>query len=163
MRFVFTMELSNHLVVRMGKATRNHVASDVYYNDVAFQELLQLIRTGSKIQRMKAAWVLSGIHAIDRGFLNSYHTLILDQLKTEKIGGVKRELLRCFEGTEPPAEIAEQLIAITMEWVTDERQEIAVRHICYRLLNPLLKSYPEIQDELGSQIDFYRSKFGRFP
>jgi hypothetical protein len=50
-----------------------------------------------------------------------------------------------------------------MDWVTDERQDLAVRYICYKVLTLVLKRYPELEIELHQQIDLYRSKFGRFP
>jgi hypothetical protein len=72
-------------------------------------------------------------------------------------------MLRCFEGAELKQTVAEQLIVIAMDWVTDETQDLAVRYICYRVLKLLLKLYPELEVELHQQIDLYRSKFGRFP
>ena len=142
---------------------RDSVALHVSQNADMFLELLNLIQSGNKTQRMKGAWVLSGIHAIDSDFLNSHQPFLLQQLRCETIGGVKRELLRCFEGIVLRDEISEQIISITMAWVTDDKQDLAVRYLCYRLLVPLLKPYPELQQELKSQAELYRSKFGRFP
>ena len=112
---------------------------------------------------MKGSWVLSGVNAIDIEVLVPYYDELLSMLRSETVGGVKRELLRCFEGAELKQKVAEQLIIIAMDWVTDETQDLAVRYICYRLLKPLLKLYPQLEVELQQQIDLYGSKFGRFP
>ncbi len=163
MRFLFIMNLSEWLVVRMGRITRDHVANRVRNDDVLFSELVQLVHSGSKTQRMKGAWVLSGIHLIDSNYLQSHYPIILERLKSESVGGVKRELLRCFQGATLSEEIKEQLVVIAMNWVTDERQDLAVRYLCYRLLTPLLRHYHELQSELSIQVDLYQKKFGRFP
>ncbi len=163
MRFLFIMNLSEWLVVRMGRKTRDHVANRVINDDELFSELVQLVHTGSKTQRMKGAWVLSGIHLMDSNYLQSHYPMLLECLKSESVGGVKRELLRCFEGTTLREEITEQFIVIAMNWVTDERQDLAVRYLCYRLLKPLLRHYHELQSELTIQVDLYQKKFGRFP
>jgi len=157
------MELTDYLIPRMGRATRDRLAATVWGDNDMLPELLTLIQSGSKIQRMKGAWVLSGIHAIDSEFLNSHQPFLLQLLRCETIGGVKRELLRCFEGIVLRDEISEQIISITMAWVTDDKQDLAVRYLCYRLLVPLLRPYPELQQELKDQTELYRSKFGRFP
>ena len=163
MRFVFVMKLHDYLVVRMGRVARDQVVSLVLQDREMFGELIGLIQTGSKPQRMKGSWVLSGVGAINPQLLMSHYPFLLECLKLENLGGVKRELLRCFEGVDLDSFLAEQLIVLTMDWVTDERQDLAVRYICFRLLNQLLKEYPELQIELNQQIDFYRSKFGKFP
>lgn len=162
MRFFF-MKLEDYLVVRMGSSTRDKVASFVLTDKGKLQELMGLIRSGTRPQRMKGSWVLSGVHAIDTEVLVPYYDELLTMLRSETVGGVKREMLRCFEGAELKQTVAEQLIVIAMDWVTDETQDLAVRYICYRVLKPLLKLYPELEVELHQQIDLYRSKFGRFP
>ena len=162
MRFFF-MKLEDYLVVRMGRSTRDKVASFVATDEGKLQELIGLIRSGTRPQRMKGSWVLSGVHAIDTEVLVPYYDELLTMLRSETVGGVKREMLRCFEGAELKQTVAEQLIVIAMDWVTDETQDLAVRYICYRVLKLLLKLYPELEVELHQQIDYYRSKFGRFP
>lgn len=157
------MNLSEWLVVRMGRATRDHVANRVINDDVLFSELVHLVHTGSKTKRMKGAWILSGIHFMDSNYLQSHYPILLECLKSESVGGVKRELLRCFEGVTLSQEITEQFVMVAMEWVTDERQDLAVRYLCFRVLKPLLKDYPEFQNELSLKVENYRTMFGRFP
>ena len=157
------MELTEYLVVRMGKTTRDSVASVVASDQHKLHELIDLIRSGTKPQRMKGSWVLSAVYTIDSEVLVPYHEDLLTMLKLETIGGVRRELLRCFEGARLNNTVADGLVVIAMDWVTDETQDLAVRYICYRVLKLLLKLYPELEVELHQQIDLYRSKFGRFP
>jgi len=157
------MNLSEYLVVRMGRATRDSVALQVLNNEELFSELLYFVRSGSKIQRMKGSWVLSGIHKLDSSILKSSYPILLECLYSEVVGGVKRELLRCFEDTALNEEIAGRLITIAMSWVTDQSQDLAVRYLCYRLLKQLLKKHTELQRELNSSIELYRSQKGSFP
>jgi hypothetical protein len=49
--FFFDMNLSEYLVVRMGRATRDSVALQVLNNEELFSELLYFVRSGSKIQQ----------------------------------------------------------------------------------------------------------------
>jgi hypothetical protein len=157
------MKLTEHLVVRMGKTTRDSVASFVVSDQNKLHELIDMVSSGTKPQRMKGAWVLSTVHTIDSEVLVPYHNQLLNMLRLEAIGGVRRELLRCFEGARLNNTVADELVMIAMDWVTDETQDLAVRYICYRLLKPLLKQHPELEVELQQQVEFYRSKFGRFP
>ena len=163
MRFVFAMKLQDYLVVGMGRVARDHTVSLVLHDTEMFGELIGLIQSGSKTQRMKGSWVLSGVGAINPHSLRPHYACLLECLELETVGGVKRELLRCFDGIALDKLFADQLIMVAMNWVTDERQDLAVRYICFRLLTQLLKEYPELQIELNQQIDFYRSKFGKFP
>ena len=163
MRFLFNMKLTDYLVVRMGRVTRDHVASLALQNEDELRELMHLIQTGNQTQRMKGSWVLSGVHKLNPEILKSYYPALIACLKNEMVGGVKRELLRCFEDGSMSEALDEELIVITMGWVTDENQDLAVRYVCYRLLRPLLKRYPELQMELREQVDLYRMKFGKFP
>jgi hypothetical protein len=84
-------------------------------------------------------------------------------LNVETVGGVKRELLRSFEKCKPDERIASELIALTMEWVTEDKQDFAVRYVCHRLLTTLLADYPELKMELKQKVNLYRDKFGRYP
>lgn len=163
MRFLFHMKLTDYLVVRMGRLTRDQVASLAAQNGHKLRELMYLIQAGNQTQRMKGSWVLSGVRKLNHEVLKSYYPVLITCLKNEKVGGVKRELLRCFEGGSMSDALEEELIVITMGWVTDEHQDLAVRYVCYRLLGPLLKRYPELQMELRQQVDLYRMKFGKFP
>ena len=163
MRFLFSMKLIDYLVVRMGRVTRDYLASLVLQNEDMLRELMYLIQSGNQTQRMKSSWVLSGVRKLNHDVLKSYYPVLITCLKNEKVGGVKRELLRCFESGSMSDELEEELIVITMGWVTDEHQDLAVRYVCYRLLTPLLKRYPELQMELSQQVDLYRMKFGKFP
>lgn len=147
----------------MGKTTRDSVASVVASDQSKLHELIELIRFGTKPQRMKGSWVLSAVHSIDSEVLGPYYEDLITMLRAETIGGVRRELLRCFEGARLNDTIADGLVMITMDWVTDETQDLAVRYVCYRVLKPLLKQYPDIEVELKQQVDYYRLKFGRFP
>jgi hypothetical protein len=54
MRFLFAMNLSEYLVTRMGRAARDSVAMQVLSNEELFSQLLFLVRSGNKIQRMKS-------------------------------------------------------------------------------------------------------------
>jgi hypothetical protein len=157
------MKLADYLVVRMGRSTRDRVAAYVASDQSTLHDLLHLIRCGTKPQRMKGSWVLSGLHTIAPEVLMPYYDDLLGMLRSETVGGVKRELLRCFEDVPLNNTVADGLVVIAMDWVTDERQDLAVRYICYRLLKPLLKLHPELEVELQQQVDYYRSKFGRFP
>jgi hypothetical protein len=157
------MKLTEHLVVRMGRATRDRVASFVVSDQNKLHELIDLVSSGTKPQRMKGAWVLSAVQTIDSEVLVPYHDQLLTMLRLEAIGGVRRDLLRCFEGARLNNTVADGLVVIAMDWVTDETQDLAVRYICYRVLKPLLKQYPDLEVELQQQVDYYRSKFGRFP
>ena len=157
------MSLAEYLVVRMGKSTRDRVASDVAADSAKLHELVNLIKSGTKPQRMKGSWVLSAVHIIDSELLVPYRVELLSMLRLETVGGVKRELLRCFESARLNDTVADGLVLIAMDWVTDETQDLAVRYICYRVLKPLLKEYPELEVELQQRVEYYRSKFGRFP
>jgi hypothetical protein len=163
MRFLFHMELTDYLVVRMSRVTRDYVASLAAQNEDVMRELIHLIQAGNQTQRMKGSWVLSGVRMLNPEALKSYYPVMITCLKNEKVGGVKRELLRSFEGGSMSDALEEELIVITIGWVTDEHQDLAVRYVCYRLLGPLLKRYPELQMELRQQVDLYRMKFGKFP
>jgi hypothetical protein len=163
MRFLFHMELTNYLVVRMGRVTRDYVASLAVQDEHILRELMHLIQAGNQTQRMKGSWVLSGVRMLNPEVLKSYYPVLITCLKNEKVGGVKREILRSFEGGSMSDALQEELIVITIGWVTDEHQDLAVRYVCYRLLGPLLKRYPELQMELRQQVDLYRMKFGKFP
>jgi len=157
------MKLVDYLVVRMGRVTRDQLASLAIQNQDVLHELIHLIQAGNQTQRMKGSWVLSGVHQLKPEVLKSYYPTLIACLTNEMVGGVKRELLRCFEGGLMSDVIEEELIVITMGWVTDEHQDLAVRYACFRLLPPLLKQYPELQMELSQQVDLYRMKFGKFP
>jgi hypothetical protein len=146
----------------MGRLARDHVAA-VVCEEGKLTELIELVQSGTKTQRMKGSWVLSGVHSMDSGILKAHYPVLINHIRSENVGGVKRELLRCFENASLDKTTADQLILLAMELVTDERQDLAVRYVCYRLLIPLLKGYPELQLELEAQTDLYRLKFGRFP
>jgi hypothetical protein len=156
------MKLEDYLVVRMGRLARDHVAA-VVCEEGKLTELIELVQSGTKTQRMKGSWVLSGVHSMDSGILKAHYPVLINHIRSENVGGVKRELLRCFENASLDKTTADQLILLAMELVTDERQDLAVRYVCYRLLIPLLKGYPELQLELEAQTELYRLKFGRFP
>lgn len=162
MRFFVAM-LEEHLVVRMGRSTRDKLVAEIISDKSKLNELIHLVCDGTKTQRMKGAWVLSGIHALNRSVLIPYHGSLIAMLNVETVGGVKRELLRSFEKSKPNERIAGELITLAMEWVTDEKQDLAVRYVCYRLLTPLLADYPELSWELKQKINLYRDKFGRYP
>ena len=162
MRFFLAM-LEKHLVVRMGRATRDSLAVMVLPDEQLLLELLEVVKSGTQTQRMKGAWVLSGIHAFDRARLGAYHSFLLALLQVETVGGVKREILRCFENCSMEGDTAEQLLVIAMDWVTDEHQDLAVRYLCYRLMKPMLGVYPELYIELQQRVELFQSKFGRFP
>jgi hypothetical protein len=90
------------------------------------------------------------------------HPVIPFFLNSEVVGRVKREFLRFFEGEILNDEIAGRLVALAMNWVTDETQDLAVRYLYCRLLKSLVKFHEELQLELNSKIDLYRLKNGRF-
>jgi hypothetical protein len=155
--------LEQHLVVRMGRLKRDELAAEIVSDKSKLNKLIQLVCDGTQTQRMKGAWVLSGVHALNRSILIPYHGSLIAMLNVETVGGVKRELLRSFEKCKPDERIASELIALTMEWVTDDKQDLAVRYVCHRLLTTLLADYPELEWELKQKVKLYREKFGRYP
>jgi hypothetical protein len=158
MRFFFMID--KYLITRMGRQQRDAVVEMVLADEALLAELFELVSSGTQVQRMKGAWVMSGIQVNHSKLLQSYHSRILKCLLRESVGGVKRELLRCFERTKLASDDGEQLIVIAMSWVTDEKQDIAVRYLCYRLLLPLLRDIPELQVELSERIEFFKLKVG---
>jgi hypothetical protein len=155
--------LEQHLVVRMGRSKRDELAAEIVSDKSKLNELIHLVCDGTQTQRMKGAWVLSGIHALNRSILIPYHAALIAMLNVETVGGVKRELLRSFEKCKPDERIASELIMLAMEWVTDDKQDLAVRYVCHRLLTTLLADYPELEWELKQKVNLYREKFGRYP
>lgn len=147
----------------MGRSKRDELAAEIISDKSKLNELIHLVCDGTQTQRMKGAWVLSGIHALNRSILIPYHGSLMAMLNVETVGGVKRELLRCFDKCKPDGIIASQLITLAMDWVTDDQQDLAVRYVCYRLLIPLLAEYPELAWELKQKINLYKEKFGRYP
>ncbi|MFM7728356.1 MAG: hypothetical protein ACKO7B_16780, partial [Flavobacteriales bacterium] len=114
-------------------------------------------------QRMKGSWVLTGIHEVSPALVNSYYSEMLKHLNSETVGGVKRQLLKCFVKANLDSDQLSQLLAITMQWVTDHDQDLAVRYVCFKILKKQIKKFPELNLELEQSISLYREKFGRFP
>lgn len=155
--------IEEFLIVRMGRRQRDAVVAMVMRDSGLLKDVFRCAISGTDVQRMKGSWVLSGIHAENPLLLSEYRSAMLRHLQIESVGGVKRELLRCFERVAMKQDEVEQLIMIVMNWVTDEHQDFAVRYLCFRLLKPMIKKYPELQMELSQRIELYTAKFGRFP
>ncbi len=64
MRSFFLKMLNQLLTVGMGKEVRLALAKDALAHPAMLTELILLVRSGSNVQRMIGAWVLSGIHAL---------------------------------------------------------------------------------------------------
>lgn len=156
--------LETHLIVRMGRAMRDALVQRVLAQHSLADELVQLVFTGTQVQRMKGAWVLSGLHDARETLVEPHYQQILNHLRTELVGGVKRELLKCFlNPNRLNDDDKERLIALTMEWVTDHQQDLAVRYVCFKILKKQLSTLPELRAELDYIISLYREKYGRFP
>ena len=155
--------IESSLIVGMKRLQRDALIALVVNQPTLFAELLRLALYGTQVQRMKGSWVLSGIHAKNASLLQPYYDEVLTHLTAERIGGVKRELLKCFMKSRLSSEAIQQLVLITMEWVTDDEQDLAVRYACFKILKERLANYPELKAELQDRIELYRDKFGRFP
>jgi len=160
-RFFFMLE--NYLVTGMSSLQRDALAELILAQPTLIDDLFRLVRSGTRVQRMKGAWVLSGIQSKNSSVLQPYLVQIMQCVKTESVGGVKRELLRCINPLNLTTDMNDQLTILMLDWVTDDQQDFAVRYLSYRLLKPLLSDFPELQSELQERILLFKSKFGRFP
>jgi len=155
--------LEHVLIVGMGRRQCDEAVTLIIQQPEILTSLFQLVTAGKREQRMKGSWVLSRIHEVSPSLVKPHYSEMLMQLETETIGGVKRELLKCFVKAELNNDSLNQLLMITLKWVTDPQQDLAVRYVCFKILKGHMANYPELKSELDQSIQLYREKFGRFP
>jgi len=155
--------IEHYLQVGMKRSQRDAVVAMLTFQPELMGEFVRLVLVGTRTQRMKGAWVLSGVHAENNSLLRPHYPEILLHLHSEEIGGVKRELLKCFVKARLSSDSLQQLLLIAMKWVTDHNQDLAIRYVCHKILKERLADFPELNTELKERIELYRDKFGRFP
>jgi hypothetical protein len=126
------------------------VVHDVGNNEQKFFGLLDLVVEDNYPLSMRAARAMSLCIEKHPKLLTSMLNRVLKKLKTFRIDGVKRSILRSI--TLENAEIAEDhqglLVDACFEFLVCPTEPIAVRYYAMDIIHSISHEYPEIKEEL---------------
>ncbi len=96
-----------------------------------------------------ASWIISHAVDIDRNILSyKHHRYLLNALGKTEIGGVKRSLIRVWQFIIIPETILPKVTDYALKFLSDPKEDIAVRAFAITVLENCLKSIPELKDEV---------------
>lgn len=135
---------------RIDGKTVKYLANTCIDDTMLLAELFQFLMKGSFRERFNASWILS--HAVEKQpeILNdNHHASLILCFKTNKEGGIRRNLVRNWQYSIPEdQQLKCDIIELAFESLTDMSQDLAVRIFSISVLEKLLKFMPEIKDEV---------------
>ncbi|PIB35311.1 hypothetical protein BFP72_07815 [Reichenbachiella sp. 5M10] len=147
------MELQHAFVERISKTKALEIADHVMEHPRHLPTLVQYFMGDDYRSCQNAAWVLSTIGEKQPLLLEHYVGAFIDHLDSTPIDGVKRNILRLLEYQEIPESHQGKLVEYCFQYLTDQKEAIAVQAFSMSVLANLCQLYPDLKHELRLIIE----------
>ncbi|MES2838117.1 MAG: hypothetical protein V4667_11375 [Bacteroidota bacterium] len=146
-------ELKNELVAEHSKTQSEKIAKKCVAEKIWLKNLIKIILENETLLSQRAAWVLSFVHRKDKTCLLPYLPQLIDNLSKPKLhDAVKRNTLKIFEATNPPANYETKLLDLSIKFLRNKNEAIAIRVFAMTAMVNLSLLYPELQHEVKEII-----------
>jgi hypothetical protein len=131
------------------------IAKQAIEDRIVLEELMQFLLNGQLREAYIASWIIS--HAVEMHpeiMDDKAHELCLSCLRQTNEGGIKRNVIRIWQFTLPTDETIQlEILDCAMNMLSDLQQDLAVRVFSITVIENLLKTFPEIQEEVGFLLE----------
>lgn len=101
----------------------------------------------------KTSWALCYIGEKYPQLLEPYHQLFLDQLKKQhRNNAIRRNIVRMYQFVDIPTDFEGKYYDLSMLFLLDPKEAIAIRAFCMRICENIALKYPELIPELMQAI-----------
>ncbi len=142
------------LAKKASRANSYQVVSLVSNNPEKYKELVEIVKENESPYSEKAAWAVSHCFDEKTGFFEDYYPEFTKILGDKTYSdSVKRNIVRIFQFKDIPEEFQASIINSCFELVIKKDTAIAVKAFSLGVLENMLKTYPELKNELKSCIE----------
>lgn len=146
-------EIKNELIAKHSKTQSKKIAKKCVGDGAYLDALINIILENETILSQRAAWVLSFINKKNKVYLQPYLHQLIDNLSKPKLhDAVKRNTLKIFEETNPPADYETKLLDLSIQFLRNKNEAIAIRVFAMTAMVNLSLLYPELQNEVKEII-----------
>lgn len=148
------MNLREAILAEHSKANTQKIVQWIGNDPEKIQKLIDILFKDEYRVVQRVAWVLSDVAKIHPGAVQKYVPLLTEKLKdTDAHIAVKRHIYRMFEFLELPDTIHGDLMNDCFESLMNPGEALAVRAFAMGILARLVKTYPDIGNELRLIIE----------
>lgn len=142
------MYLEKLLLSKHAKSTTNNVINWVENDPVRFKTLMQLVLGNDQLLAQRAAWAMSYIVIEHPTLIYPYINKLLDAIQKPVHPALKRNTFRFLKEIEIPKKNMTKVIDASLAIVNNPKEPIAVICFAFYTLISLLKSIPELRNEV---------------
>lgn len=145
----------SHLLSRPNnKDTRNEIIHLVGNNSELFDELINLFINGTSRVSQTLSWAIGVIGEEQPHLITPHHQTLVGLLSdSTKHNAVRRNIVRIYQTCEIPEEIEGKLYELSLSFILENKEAIAVRAFSMKICERIAKRYPELIPELMDSIE----------
>ncbi|PCJ67456.1 MAG: hypothetical protein COA58_03820 [Bacteroidetes bacterium] len=135
------------------KQTINDIIEFIGDSTELFAELMDIFLNGTLRVSQMTSWALGHIGEQKPELITPYHSELVAQLQNpERHSAVRRNIVRIYQTCEIPKEIEGELYEISIGFVLDPKEAIAIRAFSMRICERIAIRYPDLAPELIDAI-----------
>lgn len=147
------MNIEQALLKEHTKSQTLAIQDEILRNPALFDELWQLIKSGTPPVPQRGAWVISHLGEINPDLLKPYLVDVLPLLRAPKHNAVHRALVRTLANMDIPEKYEGELYDLAISWIGSPLKPIAIRIHCMIMAARIGMPYPELREELRQVIE----------
>jgi len=144
------------IVLNPEKFTKNEgiaVAESLFGKEEDIKLLLNTFLSSDMRFRQRSVWVLLGLITANRNYLKTYESLLIETLLATDEDSLKRNILRLLQYFDINTKYHGPLIDYCFAILTNRKEPIAVHVFAMTVLAKLIKTYPDLQNELITVLE----------
>jgi hypothetical protein len=147
------MNIEQALLKEHTKSQTLAIQDEILRNPALFDELWELIKSGTPPVPQRGAWVISHLGEVNPDLLKPYFADVLVLLRAPTHDAVHRALVRTLAHMDIPEEYEGELYDLAISWISSPVKPVAIRVHCMDIAARIARPYPELQDELRQVIE----------
>lgn len=136
-----------------GKQKAKEIAFSLLHRKKKIEETIQKCAEQDIPTSMKSAWILSTMEEDHTGALDSFVTNIIRIIPQVRVGGTKRELIKCLlliKNIE--SEYQGLLVDQLLRFIISPSEDMAVRYNSMKVMRKICKQVPELKAEFHEAL-----------
>ena len=147
------LTIEEELMRDHSKKTWERIAIRAIKNPVDLEELMTCFFSKNYRLIQRSSQCLSKIHDLDHTVIAPYFHQIISCLNQESIDAYKRNTLRIFQDAEIPEDDQSRLFDLSLAFLLDKGEPIAIKAFAMTVLRKICEKYPELSGEVIHAIE----------
>jgi hypothetical protein len=142
------VSLKDDILIAQSKQQVTNISAWIGISPDRFNQMMLLFTEGDRVFQQRASWIISYCVEAHPELICPHFNTVIEAARNPIHGAVRRNMTRLLQFVELPEEITGTVYELCFGFAGSVKEDVAVRAFSISVLGKIVRSYPELKDEL---------------